>query len=167
MNPNKTAKSDLILCAVFVLPVAWAALLAAPCLGGSLAEFMDRLTTALAQPFRIEWCDQSPRCLTLFLAAYAVGILVYYSSRPKLRVGMEHGSAVWGEPKQINAVLCQDDNIILTKRVRLGLDTHKHRRNLNILVLGGSGAGKTRYLALPNAMECNTSYVITDPNGLF
>jgi len=80
------------------------------------------------------------------------------------RDGEEHGSAVWGSPRQVNAMFCQKGgNKPLTRNVRLGLDSHKHRRSLNVLVIGGSGAAKTRGYVLPNILEANTNYVITDP----
>lgn len=162
MNPNRTAKGDGILWAVFLIPVLWAAMLAAPCTGEGLAVFVEKFPAALSAPFYIEWCAASPKCLLLASAAYGLGAAVYYGSNSKKRPGEEHGSARWGSPKQVNAALAQKDNIPLTRHVRIGLDAHKHRRCLNILVLGGSGSGKTRSLALPSVMECNCSYVITD-----
>ncbi len=148
-----------------MLPTIWLALLAAPCIGGSLAEFLEKLTAALVSPFHIVWCENSAKCLAVCLGIYGVGALVYYGTRPNLRLGEEHGSAKWGNPKQLNAQISQKDNFPLTKHVSLGMDTHKHRRNLNIIALGGSGAGKTRSLALPGIMECNCSMVVTDPKA--
>lgn len=165
MNPNKTAKGDAILWAVFSVPVAWAALIVAPCLGGGLSVVWQKLSAALATPFHIVWCENSLKCLLLFLVIYGAGALMYYTSHARLRTGEEHGSAKWGSHKQLNAALSQKNSIPLTKHISLGMDTHKHRRNLNILALGGSGAGKTRFLALPGVMECNASFIITDPKA--
>lgn len=165
MNPNKAANGDAILWAVFSVPVAWAALIVAPCLGGGLSAAWEKLSAALSSPFHIVWCDNSLKCLLLFLAIYSAGALMYYTSHARLRTGEEHGSAKWGSSKQLNAALSQKNSIPLTKHISLGMDTHKHRRNLNILALGGSGAGKTRFLALPGVMECNASFVITDPKA--
>lgn len=165
MNQKKTAEYGIILWAVFLIPVAWAALITAPCLGGNLADIVRKLTAAMTHPFRITWCEDSLKCLLIFIGVYLVCIMIYYGTRPKLRQGEEHGSAVWGTPKQLNAALSQKDSFPLTRHVRMGMDTHKHRRNLNVLVLGGSGAGKTRSLALPGIMECNCSFVVTDPKG--
>lgn len=120
---------------------------------------------ALQHPFSITWQENSLKCILVCLGIYGMAAVAFYGTRPKLREGEEHGSAKWGTPRQLNSVLRQKENFLLTKNVRLGMDTHQHRRNLNILVLGGSGAGKTRSLALPNIMEANCSYVITDPNG--
>ena len=81
------------------------------------------------------------------------------------RDGEEHGSAAWATPASVNAQFAQKDSIPLTQHVRLGLDTHKHRRSLNVLVIGGSGAAKTRSFVLPNILTANTNYVITDPKS--
>ena len=165
MKNRNTKKEDLLLYAILLLPTVWFALLLAPCLGGSLLEVFNRLTEHMQSPFSIEWCQSTPRSLLLCLALYAFGGIVYFGTRPNLRQGEEHGSAKWGSPKQVNAQIEQKQSFPLTKHVRLGMDTHKHRRNLNILTLGGSGAGKTRSLALPGIMECNASFVVTDPKG--
>lgn len=165
MKNRNTKREDLLLYGILLLPTVWFALLLAPCLGGSLLEVFNRLTEHLQSPFSIEWCQSTPRSLLLCLAIYAFGGIVYFGTRPNLRQGEEHGSAKWGSPKQVNAQIEQKQSFPLTKHVRLGMDTHKHRRNLNILALGGSGAGKTRSLALPGIMECNASFVVTDPKG--
>ena len=130
--------------------MVWFALLVAPCIGGSAAAVFERLTEAIKQPFHIVWCAYSGKCILVFLALYFCGVLCYFGSRPNTRDGEEHGSAKWGAPKEINKSLKQEENFPLSKRLRLGMDTHRHRRNLNVFVLGGSGAGKTRFVALPN-----------------
>lgn len=165
MKNRNTKKEDLLLYGILLLPTVWFALLLAPCLGGSLLDVFNRLTEHMQSPFSIAWCQNTPRSLLLCLAVYAFGGIVYFGTRPNLRQGEEHGSAKWGSPKQVNAQIEQKQSFPLTKHVRLGMDTHKHRRNLNILTLGGSGAGKTRSLALPGIMECNASFVVTDPKG--
>lgn len=165
MKNRNTKKEDLLLYGILLLPTVWFALLLAPCLGGSLLDVFNRLTEHMQSPFSIEWCQNTPRSLLLCLAVYAFGGIVYFGTRPNLRQGEEHGSAKWGSPKQVNAQIEQKQSFPLTKHVRIGMDTHKHRRNLNILALGGSGAGKTRSLALPGIMECNASFIVTDPKG--
>lgn len=165
MKNRNTKKEDLLLYGILLLPTVWFALLLAPCLGGSLLDVFNRLAEHMQSPFSIAWCQNSLRSLLLCLAIYALGGIVYFGTRPNLRQGEEHGSAKWGSPKQVNAQIEQKQSFPLTKHVRLGMDTHKHRRNLNILTLGGSGAGKTRSLALPGIMECNASFVVTDPKG--
>ena len=162
---NNTKREDLLLFGVLLIPTVWFALILAPCLGGSLVDVFSRLTERIQTPWQIEWCADSPRSILICLLLYGFGGLIYFGTRPNLRQGEEHGSAKWGSPKQLNGQLAQKLSFPLTRHVRIGMDTHKHRRNLNILTLGGSGAGKTRSLALPGIMECNCSYVITDPKG--
>lgn len=162
---NNTKREDLLLFGVLLIPTVWFALILAPCLGGSLVDVFSRLTERIQTPWQIEWCADSPRSILMCLLLYGFGGLIYFGTRPNLRQGEEHGSAKWGSPKQLNGQLAQKLSFPLTRHVRIGMDTHKHRRNLNILTLGGSGAGKTRSLALPGIMECNCSYVITDPKG--
>jgi len=134
-------------------------------LGGGLPELLQNLTNAMSKPFEITWTDKSAICLLMFTALYAVALTVYYTDYAKRRDGEEHGSARWASPGQINAMFAQKKNIILTRHVKLGLDSHKHRRNLNVLVIGGSGASKTRGFVKPNILEANTNYVITDPKS--
>lgn len=131
--------------------VVWAALLIAQSLGSGLPELMNSLTTALNNPFEIRWTDKSAASILACSVAYIMGLLLYSSSQGNTRRGEEHGSASWGNPKQVNAMFCQKQNKLLTQNVRLGLDTHKHRRSLNVLVIGGSGAAKTRSFVLPSA----------------
>ena len=102
-------------------------------------------------------------CILLFTAAYVIGITLLAADQSHTRKGEEHGSAAWGSPRQVNAMFAQKQNKLLTRHVRLGLDTHIHRRSLNVLVIGGSGAAKTRSYVVPNILEANTNYVITDP----
>jgi type IV secretion system protein VirD4 len=93
---------------------------------------------------------------------------IYLSSERNYRRREEHGSAKWGMPERINRKYADSpktENKILTQNVSIGLDGRKHRRNLNTLVCGGSGSGKTRFFAKPNIMNCNTSYCVLDPKG--
>ena len=123
---------------------------------------------AMGNPFEIMVCEDSVKTVLIFLLAYAMGIGVYFSTRRNYRRREEHGSAKWGNAGALNKKYRDKDpsaNKLLTQNVRIGLDGKKHRRNLNILVCGGSGAGKTRFFCKPNAMQCNTSFVILDPKG--
>ena len=168
MRRDKTTQSDLILYVVFLIPVIWAALLTAPSLSGGLPEILANLTTAINNPFNIEWVDNTPKCILLFTAAYGMGIGIYLSTRRNYRRREEHGSARWGGAAAINRKFRDKDlgnNKILTQNVRIGLNGRKHRRNLNVMVVGGSGSGKTRFYAKPNVMQANTSFVVLDPKG--
>ena len=142
------------------LPSCWRSLLAA-----GLPELLRNLTSALEQPTNIIWTDKSLPTILICLAAYGMAVLLYRINQGRTRDGEEHGSAAWATPASVNAQFAQKDSIPLTQHVRLGLDTHKHRRSLNVLVIGGSGAAKTRSFVLPNILTANTNYVITDPKS--
>ena len=161
---KQTSKqSNLILRLFLHIPVIWAALLIAQSLGGGLPDLFSNLTAALEHPFQIQWTDKSLLTILICTGVYIMNLCIYDAESGRMRDGEEHGSAMWGSPRQVNAQFCQKQNKILTRHVRLGLDTHKHRRSLNVLVIGGSGAAKTRGYVKPNILEANTNYVITDP----
>lgn len=146
----------------------WLALLTAPYVSGGIVEIMQNLSVAINNPFSITVCKDSMKTVLIFLLAYGMGIGVYFSTRRNYRKGEEHGSAKWGNAGTLNKKYRDknaSENKLLTQSVRIGLDGKKHRRNLNILVVGGSGAGKTRFFCKPNVMQCNTSMVILDPKG--
>ena len=147
------------------IPVIWLALLLAQSLGGGLPELLRNLTSALEQPTNIIWTDKSLPTILICRAAYGMAVLLYRTNQGRTRDGEEHGSAAWATPASVNAQFAQKESIPLTQHVRLGLDTHKHRRSLNVLVIGGSGAAKTRSFVLPNILTANTNYVITDPKS--
>ena len=151
-----------------MLPIVWIALLFAPHFNGGLPGLLNNFSSILSHPFQIKWCEDSLKAVLLFLALYGGGIGIYLSTRRKYRRGEEHGSAKWGNAKAVNKKYRAKDpfqNRIFTQHVRMGLDGRKHRRNLNTLVVGGSGAGKTRFYAKPNLCQANTSFVILDPKG--
>lgn len=157
--------NDTLFYLIGIIPVVWLALLLAQSLGGGLPELLRNLTRALEQPTNIIWTDKSLPTILICLAAYGMAVLLYRTNQGRTRDGEEHGSAAWATPASVNAQFAQKDSIPLTQHVRLGLDTHKHRRSLNVLVIGGSGAAKTRSFVLPNILTANTNYVITDPKS--
>lgn len=168
MKRDETARSNVILFAVFLIPVVWAALLTAPSLSGGLPEILVNLTAAMNDPFHIAWVKDSPKCILLFVAAYGMGIGIYYSTKRNYRRREEHGSARWGGAAAVSRKYRDKDplkNKVLTQNVRIGLNGRRHKRNLNVMVVGGSGSGKTRFYAKPNVMQANTSLVILDPKG--
>lgn len=161
-------KSAIVLSAIGVVPVIWLALLIAPFLKGGLSEIITGLTNALNNPFNIQLCEDSLKTVLILLIAYGMAIGVYFSTRKNYRRREEHGSAKWGNAKAVNKKYCQSppsDNKLMTQNVCIGNNAQKHRRNLNTLVCGGSGAGKTRFYCKPNLMQANTSFVILDPKG--
>ena len=157
--------NDTLFYLIGIVPVVWLALLLAQSLGGGLPELLRNLTSALEQPTNIIWTDKSLPTILICLAAYGMAVLLYRTNQGRTRDGEEHGSAAWATPASVNAQFAQKESIPLTQHVRLGLDTHKHRRSLNVLVIGGSGAAKTRSFVLPNILTANTNYVITDPKS--
>ena len=157
--------NDTLFYLIGIIPVVWLALLLAQSLGGGLPELLRNLTSALEQPTNIVWRDKSLPAILICLAAYGMAVLLYRTNQGRTRDGEEHGSAAWATPASVNAQFAQKDSIPLTQHVRLGLDTHKHRRSLNVLVIGGSGAAKTRSFVFPNILTANTNYVITDPKA--
>ena len=121
-----------------------------------------------AEPFHIQWTENSIVAILFCLLIYAMAIGIWLSTRKNYRRGEEHGSAKWGDAAAVNKKYRQHpDNMnkLLTQNVRIGFNAHKHRRNLNVMVIGGSGAGKTRFYVKPNVMQANCSMVILDPKG--
>ena len=170
MNRQENQKTIYILLGILSVFVIWFALMVAGCYEEDikLFELLDRLTAAMNNPTHITLNEYSLKAVLIFLFLYAMGIGVYFSSRENRRPGEEHGSARWGNVKSVVKRYMDKDsykNIILSQNMRLGLNAKKHRRNLNVLVVGGSGAGKTRFYAKPNLMQCNTSFIVADPNG--
>ena len=170
MNRQENQKTIYILLGILTVFVIWLALMVAGCYEENikLFELLDRLTVAMNNPTHITLNEYSLKAVLIFLFLYAMGIGVYFSSRENRRPGEEHGSARWGNVKSVVKRYMDKDsykNIILSQSMRLGLNAKKHRRNLNVLVVGGSGAGKTRFYAKPNLMQCNTSFIVADPKG--
>ena len=165
MNDEK--KIARVLYFLGIIPVIWIALLVAPYSKNGLIEIIKNSSEAISRPFNIIFVENSIRTILIFLIIYIFSILVYESTRKNYRRREENGSAKWGEAKKINKKYKQPNNYnkILTKNVSLGLNGRKHRRNVNVLVIGGSGAGKTFSYCKPNVMQCNTSYVVLDPKG--
>lgn len=164
-NDNKDV---LIILGIFTIPVVWLALLIAPYINNGLIEALPYLTKAINEPFHITLCKKTLKTIFIFLLIYGIGIGIYFSTLRNYRRQEEYGSAKWGSASKVNkkyADKTYSQNKILSQNVRIGLNGKKHRRNLNTLVIGGSGAGKTRFYGKPNIMQCNTSFVILDPKG--
>ena len=165
---ENSKKQKLIICLFGIIPVIWFALLIAPYIDKGLAEIIKQLGKILNRPFSISLCSNSIKTVFFFLLIYFLGIGIYFSTRKNYRRNEEYGSAKWGDAKSICKKYAEkhsNNNKILTQNFCIGLDGRKHRRNLNALICGGSGAGKTRFYAKPNVMQCNCSYVILDPKG--
>ena len=153
------------------MPVIWLGILFGRCCGEgvNLPQFINNLAAVMETPYHIEFTLYTGKCILICLCCYGLGISYYFVSKANKRIGKEYGSARWGSVSEINRKYKNrkelGQNAILTQNIQIGLDGRKHKRNLNILVVGGSGAGKTRYFVKPNIMQCNCSYIIADPKG--
>ena len=165
---QENRQQAILLAALGLLPVVWLALLIAPSVAGGLPSIVQNLAKAFENPTHIIWSEDSLKTVLVFVLLYGMGIGVFLSSRRNTRRREEHGSAKWGDAFSTSKRYRDKvfaSNKILTQNVRMGFDVKRHRRNLNVLICGGSGAGKTRFYAKPNVMNCNTSMVILDPKG--
>lgn len=163
-----TTRTTKWLCILGIIPTIWLALLIAPYINGGFPMIIKEFPNAINEPFNLSWCNDSARTILIFIIVYIMGIGICLSNRKNYRRREEHGSAKWGVASQVNKKYMQkpfSNNKILTQNVGVGINAKKHRRNLNVLVCGGSGAGKTRFYCKPNIMQTNTSFVVLDPKG--
>lgn len=168
MRHDKFSKQNILLYCLGTIPVVWLALRIAPFMEDGLPGLIKNFGAAMSCPFYITLCGNSLKTILVLLLCYGIAIGIYLSTQRNYRRREEHGSAQWGSPVQVNrkyADKVPTRNKILTQNVSVGLDGRKHRRNLNTLVCGGSGAGKTRFFAKPNLCQANSSYVVLDPKG--
>ena len=168
MRHDKFSKQNILLYCLGTIPVVWLALRIAPFMKDGLSGLIQNFGAAMSRPFHITLCGNSLKTILILLLCYGLAIGIYLSTQRNYRRREEHGSAQWGSPVQVNrkyADKVPTRNKILTQNVFVGLDGRKHRRNLNTLVCGGSGAGKTRFFAKPNLCQANSSYVVLDPKG--
>ncbi|MFR8286747.1 MAG: VirD4-like conjugal transfer protein, CD1115 family [Christensenellaceae bacterium] len=168
MRHDKFSKQSILLYCLGTIPVIWLALRIAPFMEDGLPGLIQNFGAAMSRPFYITLCGNSLKTILVLLLCYGLAIGIYLSTQRNYRRREEHGSAQWGSPVQVNrkyADKVPTRNKILTQNVSVGLDGRKHRRNLNTLVCGGSGAGKTRFFAKPNLCQANSSYVVLDPKG--
>ena len=161
-------KNSIIFIIVGLILIIWLAILLAPFVNKGLFYIISEFSNIINNPFNITWCNDSLRTILVLVMIYMLLIAMYVFNDKNYRKGIEYGSAKWGNSKVINKKYLQlpiESNKILTNNIQIGYNSKKHRRNLNTLVIGGSGAGKTRFYAKPNIMQCNTSFVILDPKG--
>lgn len=172
-NAGMNGRAKSVWYALGLLPAVWLGLLVAPAASGGLFEIIRQFPAAMQHPLHIIWCEDSGKAVLFFAAAYGLLVGVVLSTRRNYRRGVEHGSAKWGSPERLNRKYCAkppEPNKVFTQHIRMGLDGRKHRRNLNTVVVGGSGAGKTRCYAKPCLYEAclspkGPSFVCLDPNG--
>jgi len=165
---EKYSMQRIILYVIGAVVVIWLGLLIAPSLKKGLAGLFQNFGQLMQNPFHIELCEDSAKTVFILVGLYVVLLAVLLSQERNYRKREEHGSAKWGNARHINRKYADKEltlNKILTQNVAIGFNSRKHRRNLNVLVCGGSGSGKTRFYAKPNVMNANCSYVVLDPKG--
>ena len=156
--------------AAFVIPIVWFAVLMASCYepGMTIFTLMDAFSAATKNPFSLHWTPYTMKFIGIFLLLYGGAILFYYTGQKNTRPGEEHGSASWGSVRELDKKYRDRDagkNVILTQHLQMSMNGKLHRRNLLQIIVGGSGSGKTRFLAKPNLMLANASFIATDPKG--
>lgn len=165
---RKDKQVELVFYFVGAVFIVWLSVLVAPCIHEGLFDAIIYLNEAMNSPFSFELCQDTLKCILISESIYSFSYLAYYYNRKNYRRNEEYGSAKWANNKAVNKKYTEKEyysNKILSQNVRIGLDGRRHRRNLNTLVIGGSGAGKTRFFGKPNLMQCNTSFVVLDPKG--
>ena len=156
--------------AAFVIPIVWFAVLMAGRYetGMTIFDLAAQFSEAMKTPFALRWTPHTARFIGIFLLLYGGAILFYYTGQKNTRPGEEHGSASWGSIRELDKKYRDKDasqNVILTQHFQMSMNGKLHRRNLLQIVVGGSGSGKTRFLAKPNLMLANASFIVTDPKG--
>lgn len=167
---RKQQEGGILPWVLLAVPVLWAAAIMAYAYedGMNLFDLLGRFTVLMEYPFAIGWTPHTLKFMLIGLLLYGCAATLFLSTKENRRPGEEHGSARWGSPRQLCAKYRDKDpmqNTILTQNVRMGLNGKKHRRNLLQIVIGGSGAGKTRFFCKPNLMQANCSFLVTDPKG--
>ena len=167
---KKSFRSAAPVWAAFTLPIVWLAVLMASCYepGMTIFTLMDAFSAATKNPFSLHWTPHTAKFIGIFLLLYGGVILFYYTGQKNTRPGEEHGSASWGSVRELDKKYRDKDagkNVILTQHLQMSMNGKLHRRNLLQIIVGGSGSGKTRFLAKPNLMLANASFIVTDPKG--
>ncbi len=168
MGNKKTSLTYIVLYVMGAVAVIWFSMLIAPYVDGGLISVLGGISEALEEPFNLAWTDSTLKTIVILLSIYVLAILIYLSDTRATRHGEEYGSAKWGSVRQLNRKFATRDsfnNKILTQNVRMGWDGHKHKRNLNTVVIGGAGAGKSQFFAILNILQGKTSLIVTDPSG--
>ena len=156
--------------AAFVIPIVWLAVLMAGCYtpGMTIFDLAAQFSKVTKTPFSLHWTPHTMKFIGIFLLLYGGAILFYYTGQKNTRPGEEHGSASWGSVRELDKKYRDKDagkNVILTQHLQMSMNGKLHRRNLLQIIVGGSGSGKTRFLAKPNLMLANASFIVTDPKG--
>ena len=169
-NQKKSFRSAAPVWAAFVIPIVWLAVLMAGCYtpGMTIFDLAAQFSKVTKTPFSLHWTPYTMKFIGIFLLLYGGAILFYYTGQKDTRPGEEHGSASWGSVRELDKKYRDKDagkNVILTQHLQMSMNGKLHRRNLLQIIVGGSGSGKTRFLAKPNLMLANASFIVTDPKG--
>lgn len=169
-HKKKSFRSAAPVWAAFTLPIVWFAVLMAGCYtpGMTIFDLVAQFSEVTQTPFSLHWTPYTMKFIGIFLLLYGGAILFYYTGQKNTRPGEEHGSASWGSVRELDKKYRDKDagkNVILTQHLQMSMNGKLHRRNLLQIIVGGSGSGKTRFLAKPNLMLANASFIVTDPKG--
>lgn len=169
-HKRKSFRSAAPAWAAFVIPIVWLAVLMAGCYtpGMTIFDLAAQFSEVTQTPFSLHWTPYTMKFIGIFLLLYGGAILFYYTGQKNTRPGEEHGSASWGSVRELDKKYRDKDagkNVILTQHLQMSMNGKLHRRNLLQIIVGGSGSGKTRFLAKPNLMLANASFICTDPKG--
>lgn len=170
MRKGSSFRTKFILCLLGTIPVIWIAFLIAPYMDAGIFGVLRHLSEITQAPFAIKLCENSRKTVLALLLAYVLALSLCFSNNRNYRHHEEHGSAKWGNPESLNRTYCSKYpyyNKVLTQYVAIGLDGREHKRNLNVVIVGGSGSGKTRFYCKPNLLNASCSYIVLDPNGQF
>ena len=171
MRHHNNKPTDFILWAILFIPVLWLtiALAQARSEADSFAQMLEILSRLANAPLSVHWTEITPKFVLIVTILYPMLVFYYLADKADLRPGAEYGTARWGNAKAINSKYRNkknpSDNFIFTRNVQMGMDSFRHQHNLNVMVVGGSGSGKTRYYVKPNLLQCNCSYIILDSKG--
>ena len=169
-HKKKSFRSAAPVWAAFVIPIVWLAVLMAGCYapGMTIFDLVAQFSEVTQTPFSLHWTPYTMKFIGIFLLLYGGAILFYYTGQKNTRPGEEHGSASWGSVRELDKKYRDKDagkNVILTQHLQMSMNGKLHRRNLLQIIVGGSGSGKTRFLAKPNLMLANASFIVTDPKS--
>ena len=168
---GKYSHMAVVFYVIGALLAVWMAVLIAPYTMEGLPKLLDGFSEAFRRPFHFVWTEKSLQTVMIFLVLYGIAVGIFLANDRNYRRREEHGSAKWGDPYRINRKYAdpkRERNKVLTQHVSLSYDGRKYKRNLNTVVVGGSGAGKTRFFAKPcllNAGEDGVSFVVLDPKA--
>lgn len=171
MRPRRDSMAEYILFGILLLPVLYLAAALAQITEetSGLAALFSGLSELMSDPLSLRWCASTGKFLLITVILYPLAVVCYLQEKADRHPGAEYGTAALGTPNQLNRkyrdTKNKNNNYILSAHIRFSMNSYQHRHNLNVIIIGGSGSGKTRFYVIPNAMECNCSYIFLDPKG--